>query len=78
MVASAWYGLMLPARAPAEVVARLNAEINKILKSPEIHDKLVGMGAIVMGGTAEEFGRFSVSELKRYEGIVRDSGAPKE
>jgi tripartite-type tricarboxylate transporter receptor subunit TctC len=78
MVASAWYGLMLPARAPAEVVARLNAEINKILKSPEIHDKLVGMGAIVLGGTAEEFARFSASEVKRYEAIVRDSGAPKE
>jgi tripartite-type tricarboxylate transporter receptor subunit TctC len=78
MLASAWYGLLLPANAPAEVVARLNTEVNKILKSREIHDKLVGMGAIVMGGTAEEFGRFSVSELKRYEGIVRDSGAPKE
>jgi tripartite-type tricarboxylate transporter receptor subunit TctC len=78
MLASAWYGLLLPANAPAEVVARLNTEVNKILKNPEFHDKLVGMGAIVMGGSAEEFGRFSVSELKRYEGIVRDSGAPKE
>ena len=78
MLASAWYGLLLPANAPAEVVARLNAEVNKILKSKEIQDKLVGMGAIVMGGTAEEFGKFSAAELKRYEGIVRDSGAPKE
>jgi tripartite-type tricarboxylate transporter receptor subunit TctC len=78
MIASAWYGLMLPANAPADVVARLNAEVNKILKTPEIHDKLVGMGAIVMGGSAEEFTKFNASEIKRYEGIVRDSGAPKE
>ena len=78
MLASAWYGLLLPANAPADVVSRLNTEVNKILKSREINDKLVGMGAIVMGGTAKEFADFSVSELKRYEGIVRDSGAPKE
>lgn len=78
MLASAWYGLMLPANAPAEAVARLNAEVNKILQSPEISAKLTAMGAIVMGGTAQEFGRFAASEIKRYELIVRDSGAPKE
>jgi tripartite-type tricarboxylate transporter receptor subunit TctC len=78
MLASAWYGFMLPANAPPEVVARLNAEVNKILHTPEIHDKLTGVGAIVLGGSAQEFGRFAASELKRYEAIVRDSGAPKE
>ena len=78
MLASAWYGLMLPANAPADVVVRLNTEVNKILRNPEINAKLTGMGAIVMGGSAQEFGRFAVSELKRYEAIVRDSGAPKE
>ena len=78
MIASAWYGLMLPANAPPEVVNRLNAEINRILQSPDIHAKLTGMGALVMGGTAQEFGKFAASELKRYEAIVRDSGAPKE
>lgn len=78
MLASAWYGLMLPANAPADAVARLNAEVNKILRSPEIQAKLTAMGAIIMGGSAQEFGRFAASELKRYEAIVRDSGAPKE
>ena len=78
MIASAWYGLMLPANAPADAVARLNTEVNKILRNPEIHAKLTGMGAIVMGGTPQEFGRFVGAEIKRYEGIVRDSGAPKE
>lgn len=78
MLASAWYGLMLPANAPADVVARFNTEVNKILRNPEINAKLTAMGAIVMGGSVQEFGRFAVSELKRYEAIVRDSGAPKE
>jgi hypothetical protein len=52
--------------------------VNKILKRPDIHEKLVSMGAIVLGGTAAEFAKFSTSEVKRYEAIVRDSGAPKE
>jgi len=78
MVASAWYGIMLPAGAPADVVQRLNTEINKILKSPGIHQRLTEMGAIVIGGTAQEFAAFNAAELKRYEAIVRDSGAPQE
>lgn len=78
MLASAWYGLMLPANASADAVARLNAEVNKILRNPEINARLTAMGAIVMGGTAQEFSRFTASEIKRYETIVRDSGAPKE
>jgi len=78
MLASAWYGLMLPANAPAEVVTRLNTEVNRILRNPEIGSKLAGMGAVVLGGTSQEFARFSASEIKRYEAIVRDSGAPKE
>lgn len=78
MLASAWYGLMLPANAPAEAVIRLNTEVNKILRNPEIIAKLTAMGAIVLGGTSQEFARFAVAEIKRYEGIVKESGAPKE
>ena len=69
---------MLPAGAPADVVQRLNTEINKILKSKEINAKLIEMGAEVLGGTSLEFAKFTASELKRYEAIVKNSGAPKE
>ena len=78
MVASAWYGVVLPAGASADVVNRLNTEINKILSTKEINNKLVDMGAEVLGGSAAEFAKFSISELKRYESIVKNSGAPKE
>jgi tripartite-type tricarboxylate transporter receptor subunit TctC len=78
MLASAWYGIVLPREAPAEVVQRLNTELNKILKSPDIRQKFVDMGAEVGGGTAGEFASFMASELKRYEAIVKDSGAPRE
>lgn len=78
MLASAWYGLVLPAGAPESVVQRLNMEVNKILQSPEIKKSLTDMGAELMGGEAADFSKFIASEVKRYEGIVRDSGAPKE
>jgi tripartite-type tricarboxylate transporter receptor subunit TctC len=78
MIASAWYGVMLPANAPAEVVTRLNKEFNTLLQNPEIRARLHDMGAELAGGTAEEFAHFSIAEIKRYEGIVRSSGAPQE
>lgn len=78
MIASAWYGLMLPANAPAGVVERLNNEFNKLLNSPETRHRLGEMGAEILGGSALDFSKFITSEIKRYEGIVKDSGAPKE
>jgi tripartite-type tricarboxylate transporter receptor subunit TctC len=78
MIASAWYGVMLPANAPADVVARLNKEFDTLLKNPDIRARLQGIGAELGGGSSDSFAKFSLSEIKRYESIVRDSGAPKE
>ncbi|QWD66967.1 tripartite tricarboxylate transporter substrate binding protein [Polynucleobacter sp. MWH-Aus1W21] len=78
MVANAWYGVMLPAGAPKDVTEKLNAAFNKVLKDPEVRKSLQGIGAQVDGGTVAEFTKFSQSEIKRYEGIVKMSGAPKE
>ncbi|MES2941515.1 MAG: tripartite tricarboxylate transporter substrate binding protein [Pseudomonadota bacterium] len=78
MLASAWYGIMLPANAPPEIVARLNKEFNTLLQNPDIRSRLQGIGAEVGGGTAESFTKFSVAEIKHYEQIVKQSGAPKE
>ncbi len=78
MLASAWYAIVLPAGAPDDVVTRLNTEINKILQSAEFRARLTDMGAEIMGGSQQDFAKFMTSEVKRYEGIVKDSGAPKE
>ena len=78
VLASAWYGIMLPANAPSEVVERLNKEIAKVLNDPDIRTRLQNVGAEVGGGSAAEFSRFVLSEIKRYEGLVKMSGAPKE
>lgn len=79
MTASAWYGVMLPARAAPEVVERLNAEINKFLRTPSIRERLTAIGAEVMNeGTPAQFAAFVGSELRRYERVVEASGAPRE
>ncbi len=78
MLASAWYGVMLPAGASPAVVAKLNSAFNTLLENPEIRSKLEGIGAEISGGTSDEFAKFAISEIKRYEGIVKSSGAPKE
>ena len=78
MVANAWYGVMLPAGTPKEIAEKLNAAFNKVLKDPEVKKRLQSIGAQVDGGSVAEFTKFSHSEIGRYEGIVKMSGAPKE
>ena len=76
--ASSWYGLMAPAGTPRPIVDKLNAEANAVLKSPDIQRRMADFGAEVGGGTPEDFGNFIQSEIRRYEGIVKASGAKVE
>ena len=64
--------------APKDITDKLNAAFNKVLKDPEVRKSLQGIGAQVDGGSVADFTKFSQSEIKRYEGIVKMSGAPKE
>ena len=73
--ASSWYGLMGPAGMPKDVIDRLSKETNELLKTPDIKKRMADFGAEIGGGTPEEFGAFIASEIKRYEEIVRLSGA---
>lgn len=73
--ASSWYGLMAPAGTPRPIVDKLNAQANEVLQSADLKRRMAEFGAEVGGGTPEEFGQFIASEIKRYESIVRLSGA---
>jgi tripartite-type tricarboxylate transporter receptor subunit TctC len=72
--ATNWSGIVVPAATPAAVIARLNAEIVRALRSPEIQEKFRGHGATAVPTTAEEFGAFLQSESARYTKVVRDAG----
>jgi tripartite-type tricarboxylate transporter receptor subunit TctC len=73
--ASSWYGLMAPAGTPKDIVDRLSKEMREILATPEMKKRMVEFGAEIGGGTPEDFASFIASEIKRYEEIVRVSGA---
>lgn len=73
--ASTWFGLLAPAGTPKEVVARLNAEFNKALKSPELVKRLGDEGADPMGSSPEQFAAFIKAEIPRWGKVVKDSGA---
>ena len=76
--AGSWYGILAPAGTPAAVVARLNLEINKALRQPEVSERLAAEGAEVIGGTPEEFTAHIRDELARVRKILRDGGIRME
>jgi tripartite-type tricarboxylate transporter receptor subunit TctC len=73
-----WQGFFAPRGTPPDVIARLNAEINKILRDPETRQKLVDAGANVVPLTLEEFTAFVKSESEKYERIIRLTGVKSE
>jgi tripartite-type tricarboxylate transporter receptor subunit TctC len=70
-----WFGLLAPAGTPKEVVAKLNAEFNKALQSPELRKKLGDEGADPAGGTPEQFAALIRDEIPRWSKVVKESGA---
>jgi tripartite-type tricarboxylate transporter receptor subunit TctC len=70
-----WIAFFAPAGTPPDVVARLNAEVNKALQNPEVKDKLVGLGFDVKPQSAAEFGTFLREEVAKWAQAVKDSGA---
>jgi tripartite-type tricarboxylate transporter receptor subunit TctC len=70
-----WFGVLGPANLPKDIVARLNADINKALKDPELAKKLGDQGADIAGSTPEQFAKLIQDDIARWGKIVKDSGA---
>ncbi len=73
--AGSWYGLLVPAGTPKEVVARLNAETVKLLKLPEVKGRLDSAGFEVLVSTPEEYAAFTRNEIEKWAKVVKASGA---
>jgi tripartite-type tricarboxylate transporter receptor subunit TctC len=76
--ASAWYGVVAPARVPRDIIQKLNREINALLKNPEFRDGMLARGAVPMGGSSEEFAAFMRQEVSKYAALVKESGIKLE
>jgi tripartite-type tricarboxylate transporter receptor subunit TctC len=72
---STWFGLLAPAGTPKDVIAKWNAEVTKILNSPDMRDRLTAQGATPAPTTPEQFAAFIQSEIPKYARIVKVSGA---
>ena len=68
-----WSGIAVPAATPRDVVARLNREINAILATPEMKQKLGEQGADAVGGTPEAFEQHIARERQKWSRVVRDA-----
>jgi tripartite-type tricarboxylate transporter receptor subunit TctC len=73
-----WFGIAGPANLPREVTAKLNADLNKVLKETELQKKLGDQGADVAGSTPEQFGKLIQSDIARWGRLVKESGAKVE
>jgi tripartite-type tricarboxylate transporter receptor subunit TctC len=73
-----WYGLVAPAGVPADIVGRLNAEIGKVLRDPDISAKLAKQGVDANPSTPQGFSELIRSELKKYAKVVKQTGAKAE
>ena len=72
-----WYGLWGPARLPADVVAKLNTEVNKALAT-DIREKLTAQGLLVNGGTVDEFVKFQREDMAQSQKIITEGNIRAE
>src|SRR5437870_1182399 len=69
-----WFGYAAPAKTPRDIVLKLNAEINRALREPDVSDKLVNAGLIIVGESPEFFAELLRSDYAKYGKLVKDIG----
>jgi tripartite-type tricarboxylate transporter receptor subunit TctC len=72
--ASTWYGVGVPKNTPAEVIDKLNKEINAALADPKIKARLADLGGTVLPGTPADFGKLVAEETEKWAKVVKFSG----
>jgi len=75
---SSWFGLIAPAGTPPEIIAKLNASVQKALAKPEVQQRFKDLGAVTARTTPAEFGAFIKSEVEQWGTVVKASGAKVE
>jgi tripartite-type tricarboxylate transporter receptor subunit TctC len=73
--ASGWYAAFAPAGTPREIISRLNADINRLMRSPDVTQRLAADGVEAVGLTPEQFGAYLHQEIVKWGKVVKASGA---
>ncbi|HXR58444.1 MAG TPA: tripartite tricarboxylate transporter substrate binding protein [Burkholderiales bacterium] len=74
-IATAWFGLCMPAGTPKEIIARMNAEGQKAARAPDFVKRMNDLGYEIVGGTSEQMASMIQDEIRRWGPIVKASGA---
>ena len=69
-----WYGILAPAGTPRPIVARLNSELIKVMQSPEMKERLAGIGTDPVTNTPEEFAAYIKAEITKWGDVIRKAG----
>jgi len=75
---SGWYGIFAPSQTPAPVVAKLSAEIDRLLATPDVRASLAKIGVNVLGGSAAQFAAYIKREDAKWSKAIRDAGVRVE
>ena len=73
-----WYGVVAPAKLPKPLIAKLNADIVRALKTPEVADRMAADGSEALGTTPEQFGAHIKSEVAKWRGLIQKAGIRAE
>lgn len=69
-----WYAMFAPAKTPAAIVARMQRDVSRVVRLPEVSRRLLEQGADSVGSSSEELDRVVKAELKRWSAVIRDAG----
>lgn len=73
-VVDLWFGLLAPGKTPQPLIARLNDEVNKALRNPELRDKLLAQSYEPVGGPPERFAQAIKSDMDKFGKVIKEAG----
>ena len=76
--ATTWFALFAPANTPRPVIDRLNAEVQRVYRLPEVQERLKTLGLEAVLSSPEELTRYQATEIAKWAKVVKDSGARAE
>jgi tripartite-type tricarboxylate transporter receptor subunit TctC len=71
--ADGWKGLLAPARTPPAVVARLNDAVSRLLKAPDVKERMISSGQVPVSSTPEAFAAFVKAEVEKWATIIKQA-----
>ena len=76
--ASAWYGICGPKRTPAEVIEKLNSEVNVCIATPKLQAQFANLGGTTLGGSPDDFAKLISDEVKKWSRVILAANIKRE